>query len=50
MISPGKLGRGFTVNELYSADGEPIESAPHPSMLFYARVPFEVKDGDIIRA
>lgn len=50
MISPGKTGRGFSVSELYSVEGEPIESAPHPSMLFYARVPFEVKEGDIIRA
>ena len=50
MISPGKLGRGFHVSELYSETGEEIESAPHPSMLFYARVPFEVKEGDIIRA
>jgi hypothetical protein len=50
MISPGKLGRPFKVEELYSESGDPIESAPHPSMLFYARVPFEVKEGDIIRA
>ena len=50
MISPGKLGRGFEINEMYSESGEKIESAPHPSMKFYLRVPFEVKSGDIIRA
>ncbi len=50
IISPGKIGRGFKVTELYNEDGEAIESAPHPSMIFYARVPFEVKEGDIIRA
>lgn len=50
MISPGKLGRGFDIREMYSEKGEPIESAPHPSMKFYLRVPFEVNAGDIIRA
>ena len=50
MISPSKLGRPFTVTELYSESGEPIESAPHPSQKFFVRVPFEVKAGDIIRS
>ena len=50
MISPNKLGRAFTVTELYSEKGEPIESAPHPSQKFFIRVPFEVFAGDIIRS
>ncbi|MBQ1259436.1 MAG: U32 family peptidase [Clostridia bacterium] len=50
MISPGKLGRGFEICEMYSENGDKIESAPHPSMKFYLRVPFEVNCGDIIRA
>lgn len=50
MISPSKLGRAFTVCELYSDSGEPIESAPHPSQKFFLRVPFEVNEGDIIRS
>ena len=50
MISPNKIGRGFSVRELYGADGELIESAPHPSMKFWARVPFAVKVGDIMRS
>ena len=50
IISPSKIGRGFTVSELYSTEGERIESAPHPSMLFFVRVPFEVKVGDIMRS
>lgn len=50
MITPGKTGRAFRVSELYSEDGERIESAPHPAMKFYARVPFDVKEGDIMRA
>ena len=50
IISPGRIGRGFEVTEIYSDSGERIESAPHPSMLFYVRVPFEVKVGDIMRS
>ena len=50
IISPRKLGKAFTVTELYGEDGSAIESAPHPSMKFFARVPFEVKAGDIIRS
>lgn len=50
LISPGRVGRGFKMNELYSERGEAIESAPHPAMVFFARVPFEVCEGDIMRA
>lgn len=50
IISPRKFGQPFTVSELYGEDGEPIESAPHPSMKFFVRVPFEVKVGDIMRS
>ena len=50
LISPSKTGRPFTVGELYLPDGSLIESAPHPSMIFWCRVPFEVLEGDIMRA
>lgn len=50
VISPSKFGRPFTVTELYSEKGEAIESTPHPSMVFWVRVPFEIKVGDIMRA
>ena len=50
VISPGFIGRALTVGELYSEDGEPIESAPHPFMKFWVRCPFEVKKGDIMRS
>lgn len=50
MISPGKVGQPFIVTELYSDTGEPIECAPHPAQIFFARVPFEVKIGDIMRS
>jgi putative protease len=49
LISPGKLGRGFTVTEIYGENEELIGSAPHPQMPFYIRAPFDVKKGDIIR-
>jgi putative protease len=50
IISPSKIGKAFTVTELYNDSGEPIESAPHPSQKFFVRVPFEVSEGDIIRS
>lgn len=50
IISPSKTGQPFTVTELYDEDGEQLEAVPHPSMIFYTRVPFEVSEGDIIRA
>ncbi len=50
IISPRKLGQPFTVTELYSETGEPIEAAPHPAQRFFVRVPFAVQAGDIIRS
>lgn len=50
VISPGKIGRAFTVTELYSESGEALESAPHPRMVFFIRIPFDVSGGDIMRA
>ncbi len=50
VISPGKIGRALNIGQLYGMDGEPIESAPHPYMEFFAKVPFEMKPGDIVRA
>lgn len=49
IVSPGKFGRGFTVDKIYNENGEEIESAPHPDMKFYVSVPFEVSEGDILR-
>ncbi len=49
LLSPGKIGVPFTADEMYSENMEPIESAPHPGMRFYVRVPYSVKTGDIIR-
>ncbi|MBO7310377.1 MAG: U32 family peptidase [Clostridia bacterium] len=50
IISPNKIGRAFVVNEIYDDNGAVVESAPHPSMKFFVRVPFEVCEGDIMRS
>ena len=50
LISPGEVGRGFVAQELYAPDGTRLESTPHPSMLYWCRVPFAVHPGDILRA
>jgi putative protease len=49
IISPGKVGRGFTADTLRNEKGEAIPSAPHPGMLFKLKSPFPVLEGDIIR-
>ena len=50
IISPSKIGQPFLVEELYDELGAPLSSAPHPSMRFWTRVPFEVAAGDIMRS
>ncbi len=50
IISPCRVGEAFVVGELYSENGEVLECAPHPSQIFFARVPFEVRVGDIMRS
>lgn len=49
LISPGKVGRAFKADTLRNEKGEAIESAPHPGMIFRLKVPFPVKEGDILR-
>ena len=50
LLTPGKVGQAFTVEELYDEAGAPVDSAPHPLMYFWVRVPFAVREGDILRA
>ena len=50
LITPGKCGVAFDAFDLRNEKGEKIESAPHPSMRFLMKVPFEVQAGDIIRS
>lgn len=49
MLSPGHVGRFFYVGELYDTTGCIRASIPHPEMTFWARVPYEVHPGDIMR-
>ena len=50
LLTPGKPGIPFVGTDLRDAEGNPIESAPHPMMEFSMHVPVPVKAGDIIRA
>ena len=49
IISPGGKARSFVLDDMRDETGSPIESAPHPKMLFSVKMPFDVKAGDIIR-
>ena len=49
IISPGKTGQPFCVGELYDIEGNLHPNIPHPEMTFWARVPFPVVTGDIMR-
>ena len=50
LLTPGQVGRPFTVRELYDEEGQALTCAPHPSQHFYIRTPFDVREGDILRA
>ncbi|MBR6745584.1 MAG: U32 family peptidase [Clostridia bacterium] len=49
IITPGKFGRAMRIPSMKNADGESVESAPHPFMEFYVPVPFALRKGDIMR-
>ena len=50
IISPGEVGKSLVITDLRDENGNGIESAPHPFMHFFVKVPFSVKVGDILRA
>ena len=50
IISPGLPGRGFVIERMAGAQGEPLSAAPHPFMEFTVPVPFAVREGDIMRS
>jgi len=50
LISPGNTGRPFVIEKLFNEDMEPIESAPHPKMKAYVKIPLKCSKGDIIRS
>ena len=50
ILSPSRIGRPVSLGGLYDTEGESIESAPHPDMIFWCRMPFDILEGDIMRA
>ena len=50
ILTPGKVGRQLEVTEIFDEQMAPLDSAPHPGMYVYVKVPFEVKKGDILRS
>ena len=50
LVTPGSVGRAFTVTPLLNENREPIEATSHPYMKFYMKMPFAVKAGDMLRA
>ena len=50
LLTPGKTGRAFVAEIMLNSKNEPIESCPHPFMEFKLKMPFEVKEGDILRS
>ena len=49
LLTPGKVGIPLTVDALFDEFHESIDSAPHPQMKFYMKMPFAVRQGDILR-
>ncbi len=49
LVSPGTYSREFVLEDMRDLDGNKIESAPHPQMLFSVKMNIPMKKGDIIR-
>ncbi len=49
LVSPGKSSVSFTLTDLRDENGSPIESAPHPQMLYSVKMTVPMKKGDILR-
>lgn len=49
LVSPGKDSIEFTLEDMRDEKGNPIDSAPHPQMLFSVKMTVPMKKGDIIR-
>ena len=49
-LTPGAVGCEIRSFELFDEEFNPIESTPHPYMIFYMRADNKIKPGDIIRA
>lgn len=49
LVSPGKDSVEFVLEDMRDEKGNPIDSAPHPQMLFSVKMTVPMKKGDIIR-
>ncbi len=49
LLTPGQCGRPLILEEMQDEQGNPVDSAPHPFMVFSVKTPFPVKEGDILR-
>ena len=49
ILSPLQTGVDIIIDNLYNAENSPIESAPHPFMIFKIKTDIPVKKGDILR-
>ncbi len=49
LLTPGRVGIPFRVNALYDEEGKSLETANHPMMRCYVKMPFPVKAGDLLR-
>ena len=50
LVSPGAFCVPFTMTDMRDAEGNPIDSAPHPQMLYSIKMTVPMKVGDIIRS
>ena len=49
LVTPGKDSVEFVLEDMRDEKGNPIDSAPHPQMLFSVKMTVPMKKGDIIR-
>lgn len=50
IMSPGKTGVPLVIEKMWDENGQEIDCCPHPFMKFFITSPFEIKNGDILRA
>ena len=49
LLTPRGRSEDFLAEQLYDENNEPIDSTPHPGMIFKLKVPQKVGPGDILR-
>lgn len=49
VFSPSKKVRTFKVEEILNENKEPLDAARHPQEIIYLKIPFEVKEYDLLR-